>query len=206
MGVAPPIPNRVVEGGVPPRKDDFSGDYSWGLDTFFSTNKELDKNVRGLCNNNCTFEVTGEHVPKLCNDGRPDWDDWFLLGAQWAALRADCDRRKVGSMIVKDRHVIATGYNGALANERGCLDGGCPRGKMSAEEVPHGSQYDHGPGACKACHSELNALMMAAKLGISVQGSTLYCTHESCITCERLVQQAGIIRIVWPDGDKRFGK
>ncbi len=126
---------------------------------------------------------------------RPNWNDWFSAGAEWAALRADCSRRKVGALIVRDNRVVAQGYNGALPGERGCLAGGCPR---ALSNVAPGSQYDHGPGACIAIHAEVNAIIDAAKRGVATAGASMYVTCEPCITCARLVKQAGIDSVIYP--------
>jgi dCMP deaminase len=134
-------------------------------------------------------------------DNRPNWDQWFLDIADTVAKRADCSRRKVGALIVRDNRAVSAGYNGALAKERGCLAGGCPR---ATSNVAPGSQYEHGAGACIAIHAELNAVLFAAKEGLSIKGCSMYITTDPCKTCERLVQQAGIVRVVWPDGELRF--
>lgn len=128
---------------------------------------------------------------------RLSFEDWFREGANWVALRADCSRRKVGAVIVRDNRVVATGYNGALPGEIGCLDGGCPRANSDVEP---GSQYDHGPGACIAIHAELNAVLFAAKNGVRVEGCIMYVTQEPCATCWRLVQQAGIVEVIYEEG------
>jgi len=127
---------------------------------------------------------------------RPGWDDWFLQGADWAAQRGDCSRRQVGALIVRDDRVLAQGYNGALPGERGCLAGGCPR---ATSDVPPGSQYDHGPGACIAIHAELNAILDAARRGIAIDGAAMYLNTAPCKTCRRLGWQAGIQVFVWRD-------
>lgn len=133
---------------------------------------------------------------------RPSFDEWFSKIAGDVADRGDCSRRRVGAIIVKDnRHLLQTGYNGALPGEVGCLEGGCPR---AASGVPAGSQYDHGPGACIALHAEANALLFAAKYGIAVEGCTMYITTDPCFTCDRLMQQAGISRVVWPEGERVY--
>lgn len=130
--------------------------------------------------------------PKL---KRPDWDQYFLDGARWVATRADCSRRQVGAMIVRDHRILATGYNGTLPGKPGCLDGACAR---ASSDVEPGSQYDHGPGKCLSIHAEANALLWAAKTGVPVDGATMYLTDPPCETCERLSVQAGIVRFVYP--------
>lgn len=126
---------------------------------------------------------------------RLTWDEWFLQGAEWASLRADCSRRKVGALIVREKRVIAQGYNGTLPGRPGCLEGACPR---AYSDVPPGSQYEHGEGACIAIHAELNSLLDAAKRGVSVDGADMYVTCEPCQTCTRLIAQAGIKAVIHP--------
>jgi dCMP deaminase len=93
--------------------------------------------------------------------------------------------------------IIATGYNGAAAGAPGCLTAdACPRGRLSLDEVLPGSSYDTGPGACIAIHAEANALLYAD--GHRTRGATLYVTSEPCEGCQRLIDGAGIIRVVHP--------
>lgn len=132
---------------------------------------------------------------------RPDWDSWFLDIANTVSKRADCRRRTVGSVIVKDGHVVSMGYNGYLPGEVGCLAGACPRAFSSVEP---GSQYATGPGECRSIHSEINSLLYAAKHGIAVDGASIFITTDPCFTCSRLIQQAGIVRAVWPEGEACF--
>lgn len=125
---------------------------------------------------------------------RPDWDSYFLNIAVAVAARADCTRRKVGAVIVDaDHRIIATGYNGAAAGAPGCLsDGACPRGQLSLDELPAYGSYDN----CIAVHAEANALLHAD--GRHTRGATLYITDKPCSGCERLIEGAGIIRVVHP--------
>lgn len=129
---------------------------------------------------------------------RMTWDDYFLHGAQWVSLRADCSRRKVGAMIVKGNRVVSTGYNGSPAGSpKSCLKGDCPRGKS---DVPAFSSYDTGPGACIAVHAEANALLYADRE--DCKGATLYLTCAPCDGCKRLIEAAGIARVVWQEYPK----
>lgn len=123
-------------------------------------------------------------------DGRPTWDDYFLMIAKAASARADCRRRKVGCVIVdRWRRVVSTGYNGAPAGQRGCLAGGCPRGLLSYEELAEHGSYDN----CVSIHAEANALLYAHQ---SVRGFTAYVTDDPCPACRKLLVGAGIERIV----------
>lgn len=159
---------------------------------------------------------------------RLDWDDYYLRIADDVALRADCTRRKVGAVLVaKDNRIVSTGYNGSPPGKPGCLsDGACPRGRHykkvkwidegpfeialgkqetcacgsawpCAKAVKPGSSYDTGAGACIALHAEQNCLLRA---GTSAAGGTLYITDEPCGGCRKLIEGAGVARVVWYDG------
>jgi dCMP deaminase len=124
---------------------------------------------------------------------RPDWDAYFLAGAQWAATRADCTRRKVGAILVNARHEVrGVGYNGAPAGVPGCLAGNCPRGKLSPEQCAPNSDYSN----CISDHAERNAIRHADPAELA--GSTLYVTDEPCPACATLIRAAGIKRVVTP--------
>lgn len=132
-------------------------------------------------------------------DPRPGWDTYFLGIAEATSARADCHRRKVGAVLVDEsRRVISAGYNGAPSGVPGCLSGGCPRGKLSYEQVAGLSDYDSGPGRCVALHAEVNAVLYAAR---STRGATMYINHEPCGPCLRTMAGAGIARAVWPAGE-----
>lgn len=132
---------------------------------------------------------------------RPDWDEYFLNIAEAVAARADCKRRRVGAVIVARNRIVATGYNGAPAGDRGCLAGACPRGYRTHEELPPGSSYDTGPGSCIAVHAEANALLYADR--DRAEGGTLYCTEDPCDGCLRLIRGAGITSVVtWKTNDR----
>ncbi|MEU8086355.1 deaminase [Micromonospora sp. NPDC049101] len=125
---------------------------------------------------------------------RLGWDDYFLAIAGTVALRADCSRRQVGAVVVRDNRIVSTGYNGAPPGGPSCLRGECPRGLSSVEP---GSSYDTGPGSCVAVHAEGNAILYAGRDGCL--GSTLYVTDEPCEGCTKLIRAAGISRVVWSD-------
>lgn len=136
---------------------------------------------------------------------RPPWDEYFLEGAEWAALRADCTRRSVGAILVKeDRTVVSTGYNGAEPGGPSCLKGECPRGLKTREELPGyadpgATSYDIGAGACVAIHAEQNCLLRAS--WSEQLGSTLYVNCEPCPGCWRMIKASPLARVVWPGGD-----
>jgi dCMP deaminase len=127
---------------------------------------------------------------------RPGWDEYFLNVASAVSTRADCTRRQVGAVIVKDNRIVSTGYNGAPAGRPGCLDGACPRGQLSVSEVVPGSSYDTGPGSCIAVHAEANAIIYADYE--RCRGAVLYCTDEPCEGCCKLIAGAGILGVIWP--------
>jgi dCMP deaminase len=132
-------------------------------------------------------------------DVRPGWDEYFLTIATAVSMRADCRRRKVGCVIVDNDHYIVhkgTGYNGVRPGQKGCLEGACPRGAAGYEDVPAGSSYDTGPGACIGFHAEMNAI---AKAGDHCMGATIYVTCEPCHGCLKLIWAARIAKVIWAD-------
>lgn len=127
---------------------------------------------------------------------RPDWDTYFLLIADSVSTRADCSRRKVGALVVKDNRIRATGYNGAASGLPGCLTArACPRGRSTVEAY---SSYDTGAGACIALHAEQNALLYASR--DDCEGATLYVTCMPCDGCMRMIGGSGIKRLVYKNG------
>ena len=125
---------------------------------------------------------------------RPSWDEYFMEMAQLTAKRSTCMRRSVGAIIVKDRHIVATGYNGAPRGIRHCAErGGCMREKLG---VPSGERHE----LCMALHAEQNAIIQAATLGVSIEDATIYVTHQPCVICAKMIINAGIKRIVVKEG------
>jgi len=129
----------------------------------------------------------------------PEWTKWdhrfmemaHLVGT-WSSCFADC--RAIGAVVVKDKRVMTTGYNGAPAGTRTCKERGyCLRRKLN---IPSGTHAE----ICYAIHAEQNAVVQAAKLGISIDGGTLYCTHQPCSVCAKIIINAGIKRIVYQEG------
>lgn len=129
---------------------------------------------------------------------RPGWDPYFLAVARAVAKRGDCRRRQVGAILVQGRRICATGYNGAPAGRPGCLDGHCPRGLASLDQVPRDAPYEGGEATCIAVHAEANALLYADRR--DTEGGTLYLTDAPCAACRKLISGAGVIRVVWPHG------
>ncbi len=121
---------------------------------------------------------------------RPDWDSYFMDIAEVAARRSNCSRRHVAAVIVKDRRIISTGYNGTPRGIKNCDEGGCPR---CGSKTPSG----HGLEECLCCHGEENAIVQAAYHGISVKDSTLYTTYSPCLLCAKMIINAGIKEVVY---------
>ena len=120
---------------------------------------------------------------------RVSWDEYFLQIAALAATRSTCMRRTVGCVLVRDRHVLATGYNGVPAKAAHCDDRGCLRQELG---VPSGERMD----ICRAVHAEANAIAQCAKLGVCVSGATAYVTVTPCSKCAALLVQAGVKSVV----------
>ncbi|MBQ9693302.1 MAG: dCMP deaminase family protein [Kiritimatiellae bacterium] len=126
-----------------------------------------------------------------CNkDTRPDWDTYFMSIAQVVATRANCSRRKVAAVIVSENRIISTGYNGTPRGITNCFDGGCPR---CSGNVPSGSSLEE----CICVHAEQNAICQAAYYGIRLAGSTIYVTLTPCLTCAKMIINAGIREVVY---------
>jgi len=120
---------------------------------------------------------------------RPSWDEYFIKIAALVSERSTCLRHHVGAIIVKDRRILTTGYNGAPAGTKDCLELGCLRNQLG---IPSGERHE----ICRAIHAEQNAIIQAAKYGIDVSGATIYCTHTPCIICAKMMINAGIKKIV----------
>jgi dCMP deaminase len=124
---------------------------------------------------------------------RPDWDTYFLDIVELVSRRSTCLRRAVGAGLVRDRRILATGYNGAPSKLKHCLNIGCLREKLN---VPSGERHE----LCRGLHAEQNAIIQAALHGVSAKGSTLYCTNHPCVICAKMIINAGVARIVIRDG------
>lgn len=140
---------------------------------------------------------TGKQSQDRAASDRPAWDDYFLDIVGLVAKRATCLRRSVGAALVRDRRILATGYNGAPSGLRHCLEIGCFR---EQNRIPSGERHE----LCRGLHAEQNAIIQAALHGVSVNGATLYCTNHPCTICAKMIINAGIVRIV-VEGDYRDG-
>lgn len=121
---------------------------------------------------------------------RPSLDSYFLEIASVVSKRSTCLRNNVGAVLVRDKRILSTGYNGAPSGLPHCLDMGCIRDQ---EGIPSGTCHER----CRAIHSEQNAIVQAAIHGVSISGSTCYCTHQPCVICAKMLVNAGIVRIVY---------
>ena len=124
---------------------------------------------------------------------RPTWDQYFMRMAFLAASRANCTRRKVGAVIVKDKNVLATGYNGPPSGAVHCDVVGCIRDDL---DVPSGERHE----LCRGLHAEQNAIIQAAVHGVSIAGSSIYITTHPCVVCSKMIMNAQIKEIVYAGG------
>jgi dCMP deaminase len=120
---------------------------------------------------------------------RPDIDEYFLKIASVVAERSTCRRHHIGAVAVKDKHILATGYNGAPSGLKDCLELGCLRDKL---EIPSGTRQE----ICRGIHAEQNVIVQASLHGVSMEGSTIYCTHTPCVLCAKMLTNAKIKRYV----------
>jgi len=120
---------------------------------------------------------------------RPGIDEYFLKVASVVAERSTCRRHHVGAVAVRDKHILATGYNGAAAGLKDCLELGCLRNELN---IPSGTRHE----ICRGIHAEQNVIVQAGLHGVSLAGSTIYCTHTPCILCAKMLANAKIQRYV----------
>ena len=124
------------------------------------------------------------------------WDKRFMEMAGFVATWSSCyqPNRQIGAVIAKDKRIITTGYNGAGAGIKSCKERGeCLRRTLN---IPSGTRAE----LCYAIHAEQNAIIQAAKLGVSIDGATLYCTHQPCVICAKMIINSGIKRVVYREG------
>ena len=121
---------------------------------------------------------------------RPTWDAYFMEMAEVTKNRSTCLRRQVGAILVKDKRILASGYNGAPTGLKHCEETGCLRQKLN---IPSGERHE----LCRGIHAEQNAIIQAALHGVEIQGATLYVTINPCILCTKLLINSGIERVVF---------
>lgn len=139
-----------------------------------------------------TKEITSRPtIPE--GNHRPSWEQYFLDIASLVARRSTCKRRGVGAVLVSDRRLLATGYNGAPSGLKHCLEVGCLREEL---HIPSGQRHE----LCRGLHAEQNAIIQAALHGVSIKGSTLYCTNHPCIICAKMLINAGVVEIIYQEG------
>ena len=126
-------------------------------------------------------------------DNRPSWETYFMDIATLVAKRSTCLRRSVGAVIVKDRQILSTGYNGAPSGIRHCAATGCMREKLN---VPSGERHE----LCRGIHAEQNAIIQAAFHGVSIKGAWLFCTNQPCSICAKMIINAGLKKVYYLSG------
>jgi dCMP deaminase len=126
-------------------------------------------------------------------DPRPSWDEYFLTIAREVATRSTCLRRRVGAVLVKERRILSTGYNGAPRDMRHCDEIGCLREEQG---VRSGERHE----ICRGLHAEMNAILQAAVHGIRIEGADLYSTTQPCVLCAKMLINVGVKRICMAEG------
>lgn len=121
---------------------------------------------------------------------RISWNEYFSMMSILVSLRSTCIRRKVGAVIVKDKNVLATGYNGVPTGICHCIERGCLRNRLN---IPSGERHE----LCAGLHAEQNAIIQCAKHGVSLNGATLYCTTYPCSICAKIIINAGITQVLY---------
>lgn len=123
-------------------------------------------------------------------DRRPSWDEYFMTLADEVCTRTTCTRRAVGAVIVKDHRILCTGYNGVPTGMHHCAEVGCLREQLG---VPSGQRQE----ICRGLHAEQNAIIQAARYGIDIRGASIYITTQPCVTCAKMLINAGIAEIIF---------
>lgn len=149
----------------------------------------------GTIENDGTLVELQERIAKIVQNlsasiARPDWDEYFMSIARVVSLRSNCLKRKVAAILVKDKRIIATGYNGTPRGVKNCNEGGCPRCSSLA---PSGSQLEE----CLCSHAEENAITQSAYHGVNIKGATLYTTFSPCLLCSKMIINSGLTEVVF---------
>ncbi len=121
---------------------------------------------------------------------RPGWNEYYMEIAETVKKRSTCMRRQVGALVVMDKKILATGYNGSPKGLRHCSDIGCLRNDL---QVPSGERHE----LCRGLHAEQNAIIQAALHGVKIEGAQLYVTHKPCVVCAKMIINAGIDKVVY---------
>lgn len=130
------------------------------------------------------------HINLIIMVERPSYDEYFMEMAHIVSKRSTCIRRKVGAILVKDKHILSTGYNGAPKGHKHCIIEGCLREKLN---VPSGERHE----ICRGLHAEQNVIIQAAVFGTPIKNSVLYCTNTPCVVCAKMLINAGVKEIVF---------
>jgi dCMP deaminase len=141
--------------------------------------------------------MAGSTIETIMTSGRikerPSWEIYFMEIASLVAKRSTCLRRSVGAVLVKDKRVLTTGYNGAPSGLRHCLEVGCLREKL---RIASGQRHE----LCRGIHAEQNAIIQAACHGVSIKGAALFCTNLPCVICTKMLINSGITKIFYQSG------
>jgi dCMP deaminase len=127
------------------------------------------------------------------NGSRPSWDSYFMKIAHDVAERSTCIRRRVGAIIVLEKRILSTGYNGVPSGLRHCAEAGCLREERN---IPSGERQE----ICRGLHAEQNAIIQSAQYGVGIRGAMIYSTTQPCITCAKMIINSGIVKVVY-EGD-----
>jgi dCMP deaminase len=152
---------------------------------------EISHQISNLSSGSLLKEKTKKK--KAAHLSRPTWEEYFMDITHLVAKRSTCLRRHVGAVLVKDKKILATGYNGAPSRLEHCLDIGCLREQQS---IPSGERHE----LCRGLHAEQNAIIQAAYHGVGIRGATLYCTNHPCVICSKMIINAGIERVIYEQG------
>lgn len=134
----------------------------------------------------------GDSTEQKVKARRPSWDEYFVAIVHQVATRSTCRRRQIGAVVVKDKRILATGYNGAPSDLAHCLDVGCARDERNIES-------GQGHELCRGLHAEQNAIMQAALHGVPIKGAVIYCTHQPCSMCAKMIINSGIVGVFYID-------
>lgn len=121
---------------------------------------------------------------------RPSWDEYFMEMAEIVKARSTCLRRQVGAVVVKDKRILASGYNGAPTGLKHCEETGCLRDQLG---IPSGERHE----LCRGLHAEQNAIIQASLHGVKLEGATLYVTIQPCVVCAKMIINAGISKLIF---------
>jgi len=163
-----------------------------------SAAQQMDETIKMadlMIKNNASLAELHEEIKSAIQElgkknSRPSWDEYFLNIAKTVALRSNCIKRKVAAIIIKDKRIISTGYNGTPRGVKNCNEGGCPRCNDLASSGTNLSE-------CLCSHAEENAIVQSAYHGVGINGSTIYTTFSPCLMCTKMIINSGIQEVVY---------